>query len=119
MVRNASVILAAIGLSCIVPFDRPAARAEHMVVVPTTEGKDCIDLDSRWGVGVILAWRQTICGSDQEPVWVQTDCSQDFASKGYWLATSPDGKDFSRKTRYDADQFASSIARFVCLSVAR
>ena len=103
----------------IIPAESPTTSAVHFVVVPTTEGKDCVDLDSRWGVGSLLAWRQTICDSTEDPVWVQTDCSQDFARNGYWLATSSDGKDFSRKTLYDVDQSASSIAQFVCFSVGR
>ncbi len=103
----------------IMPAESPRTDAIHFVVVPTTEGKDCVDLDSRWGVGALLAWRQTICGSTRQAVWVQTDCSQDFARNGYWMATSEDGRDFSRKTHYDVDQSGSSIAQFVCFSVGR
>jgi len=105
--------------AAVIPAESPAASAARFVVVPTTDGKDCVDLDSRWGVGSLLAWRQTICGSDAEPVWVQTDCSQDFARKGYWVATSEDGRNFSRKTQYDVDQSASSVAQFVCFTVGR
>ena len=106
------------GLS-IVPAESPQSSAVRFVVVPTTDGKDCVDLDSRWGVGSLLAWRQTVCGSDAEPVWVQTDCSQDFARNGYWVATSEDGHDFARKTQYSVDQSASSVAQFVCFTVGR
>ena len=102
-----------------VPAQASTATGARFVVVPTTDGKDCVDLNSRWGVGSLLAWRQTICGSNAEPVWVQTDCSQDFARKGYWVATSEDGRNFSRKTQYDVDQSASSVAQFVCFTVGR
>jgi hypothetical protein len=105
--------------STIVPLEQPLTSAKHLVAVPTTAGKDCVDLDSRWGVGAILSWKQSICGSNQAPVWVQTDCSQDFARNGYWMATSADGRDFTRRTRYDADQSGSSIAQFVCFTVGR
>ena len=110
---------AALLISGIVPLERPTAVAVRFVVVPTTQGQDCIDLDSRWGLGALLAWRQTICGSAQEPVWVQTDCSQDFARDGYWIATSEDGRDFSRKTKHNADENGSSIAQFACFTVGR
>jgi hypothetical protein len=113
------VSLVFVTVSGIVPVERSTLRAQHVVVVPTTQGRDCVDLDSRWGVGAILSWKQSICGSNEAPAWVQTDCSQDFARSGYWLATSTDGKDFSRKARYDVDQSASSIAQFVCFSVGR
>jgi hypothetical protein len=114
-----AIVCAALFWSSVIPLEQPAASAVRFVVVPTTEGKDCVDLDSRWGVGSLLAWRQTICGSAADPVWVQTDCSQDFARNGYWLATSEDGRNFTRKTRYDSDQSGSSIAQFVCFTVGR
>jgi len=110
---------AALLFSAVIPMEMPAADAVRFVVVPTTEGKDCVDLDSRWGLGSLLAWRQTICGSSAEPVWVQTDCSQDFARNGFWIATSADGQDFSRKSKYNADENGSSIAQFVCFTVGR
>ena len=116
MVRH--IHCAALLVASIIPFEQPSASAEHVVLVPTTAGKDCIDLDSRWGVGAILSWRQEICGSN-EFVWVQTDCSQDFGRNGYWMATSEDGRNFERKVKYDADQSGSSIAQFVCFSVGR
>lgn len=97
----------------------PGAIAKHVVSVPTTGGKDCVDLDSRWGVGAILSWEQSICGSGEGAVWVQTDCSQEFGRDGYWMATSSDGRNFNRKIKYGADQSGSSIARFVCFSVGR
>ena len=118
MTRLLLAVGLAIGLAAI-PAEMPEAFAARFVVVPTTDGKDCVDLDSRWGVGSLLAWRQTICGSTAEPVWVQTDCSQDFARKGYWVATSEDGRNFSRKMQYDVDQSASSVAQFVCFTVGR
>ena len=105
--------------SSIVPLEQPAVSAEHFVVVPTTAGKDCVDLDSRWGVGAILSWKQSLCGSNQAAVWVQTDCSQDFGRDGYWMATSEDGKSFTRKRKYNGDQSGSSIAQFVCFTVGR
>jgi hypothetical protein len=111
-----AIVLAAL---TIVPAESPRTAAIHFVVVPTTQGKDCVDLDSRWGVGAILTWRQSICGSTEAAVWVQTDCSQDFARNGYWMATSEDGRDFGRKTPYDVDQSGSSIAQFVCFTVGR
>ena len=114
-----TVFCAVLILSSIVPLERPLSSAEHFVVVPTTAGKDCVDLDSRWGVGAILSWKQNICGSNEPAVWVQTDCSQDFARNGYWMATSEDGRNFTRKTKYDADQSGSSIAQFVCFSIGR
>jgi hypothetical protein len=113
------LVCAALVLSTIVPLEQPVSSAEHFVAVPTTAGKDCVDLDSRWGVGAILAWRQSICGSNSAAVWVQTDCSQDFARNGYWMATSGDGRNFTRKKQYGADQSGSSIAQFVCFSVGR
>lgn len=103
----------------VVPAEAPKGTATRFVVVPTTQGEDCIDLDSRWGVGAILSWKQTICGSSAEPVWVQTDCSQDFARDGFWMATSADGRDFSRKTRHAAAENGSSIAQFACFTVGR
>jgi hypothetical protein len=112
------ILCASLLLASIIPLEQPSLNAEHVVLVPTTAGKDCVDLDSRWGVGAILAWKQEICGTN-EFVWVQTDCSQDFASNGYWMATSDDGRNFARKTKYDADQRGSSIAQFVCFSVGR
>jgi hypothetical protein len=99
--------------------EQSVSSAEHFVVVPTSAGKDCVDLDSRWGVGAILSWRQSICGSNDAAVWVQTDCSQDFARNGYWMATSEDGRNFTRKAQYTADQSGSSIAQFVCFTVGR
>ena len=79
---------------CFIPAESPRTSAVRFVVVPTTDGTDCVDMDSRWGVGSLLAWRQALCGSE-EAVWVQTDCSQDFARNGYWIATSEDGRDFA------------------------
>ena len=111
-------LAALIGLS-IVPTEQPGVASVRFVMVPTTDGQDCIDLDSRWGVGTVLAWRQTICGSAQEPVWVQTDCAQDFGSRIFWMATSEDGRNFNRKRIYDPGQSGSDIAKFVCLSVGR
>ena len=105
--------------SSLLPLEQPTALSERLVVVPTREGKDCVDLDSRWGVGALLAWRQTICGSGQEPVWVQTDCSQDFSNDGFWIAMSEDGMNFDRKAKYNGDQVASTVAQFVCFSVGR
>ncbi|MFL6730737.1 MAG: hypothetical protein ACJ8EH_01040 [Sphingomicrobium sp.] len=110
---------AALLFASVVPIEMPMASAVRFVVVPTTQGGDCVDLDSRWGLGSLLAWRQTICGSTQDPVWVQTDCSQDFARDGYWIATSTDGRDFTRKAKYNADEYGSSIAQFVCFTVGR
>ena len=110
---------AILAFSSLVPLERPSSSAEHFVAVPTTAGKDCVDLDSRWGVGAILSWRQSICGSNNAAVWVQTDCSQDFARNGYWMATSADGRNFTRKKQYEAGQSGSSIAQFVCFSVGR
>jgi hypothetical protein len=109
---------AALSLSALVPLERPAASAERFVVVPATQGRDCVDLDSRWGVGAILSWKQKICTSNQVPVWVQTDCSQDFGGNGYWMATSADGLRFSHKA-YKADEMGSNIAKWVCLTVGR
>jgi len=111
--------LAALLFSSVVPMERPSTVAEHFAVVPSSDGKDCVDLDSRWGVGALLAWRQAICDSGEEPVWVQTDCSQDFGSDGYWMATSDDGKNFDRKIKYNADEVGSSIAQYVCFTVGR
>ena len=113
------VLAFALSLSSAVPLELPAAAAVRFVTVPTTHGQDCVDLDSRWGVGAILAWRQTICGSAVDPVWAQTDCSQDFGRDGYWIATSEDGRDFTRKKMYEADASGSSIAQFVCFTVGR
>jgi len=117
MIRGIGIAIL-LGLA-LIPAEQPTASAVHFVVVPTTGGKDCVDLDSRWGLGSLLAWRQTVCGSGADPVWIQTDCSQDFARNGYWMATSSDGRDFSRKNRYDVDQSGSSIAQFVCYTVGR
>ena len=103
----------------VIPAEMPAAQAVRFVVVPTTDGHDCVDLDSRWGVGALLAWKQSICGSPQNAVWVQTDCSQNFGRNGFWMATSGDGRNFARKAKYEADQSASSIAQFVCFTVGR
>jgi len=118
-VMSRVVFCAVLILSSVVPLERSQSAAEHFVVVPTTAGKDCVDLDSRWGVGAILSWKQSICGSNDAAIWVQTDCSQDFARNGYWMATSADGRNFTRKTKYDADQSGSSIAQFVCFSIGR
>src|SRR5580765_2097437 len=104
---RARLFCAALLWSTIAPMEFSAASAERLVTVPHTRGKDCVDLDSRWGVGAILAWKQTICGSDGPAVWVQTDCSQNFARNGFWLAASPDGRSFTRKKKYGADTNAS------------
>ena len=117
MVRGLG-LAALLGLS-IVPAEQPSASAVRFVMVPATDGQDCIDLDSRWSVGTVLAWRQIICGSPDEPVWVQTDCAQDFGSRIFWMATSADGRNFTRKKIYDPGQSGSDIAKFVCLSVGR
>jgi hypothetical protein len=111
-------LTALLGLT-LIPAEVPQAQAVRFVVVPTTDGMDCVDLDSRWSVGTLLAWRQTICGSRQQPVWVQTDCAQDFHRNGYWMATSDDGRNFARKATYQAEQSGSNIAKFICLSVGR
>ena len=118
MFRGGIGLLALLALS-LIPAERPDTSATRFVKVPTTDGQDCVDLDSRWGVGTVLSWRQTICGSGDEPVWVQTDCAQDFGSRIFWIATSEDGRNFSRKTLYDPGQTGSDIAKFVCLSVGR
>jgi hypothetical protein len=117
MVRGLG-LAALIGLAFL-PAEQPTANAVRFVAVPATDGQDCVDLDSRWGVGTVLAWRQTICGSREEPVWVQTDCAQDFGGRIFWMATSEDGRNFNRKTIYDPGQSGSVIAKFVCLSVGR
>jgi len=110
---------AALLLSTIIPLENSAVSAELFVVVPDGSRKNCVDLDSRWHVGTILAWRQYTCGSEGEPIWLQTDCAQDFTRDGYWMATSEDGKNFSRKKTYKADETGSSVALFVCTSPSR
>jgi len=61
MVRGLG-LAALIGLAFL-PAEQPTANAVRFVAVPATDGQDCVDLDSRWGVGTVLAWRQTFCGS--------------------------------------------------------
>lgn len=106
-------------LSGIIPLEVPAASAELFVVVPDGTRKNCVDFDSRWHVGTVLAWRQYTCGTQVEPIWVQTDCAQDFTRDGYWMATSTDGKAFNRKKTYRADETGSSVALFVCTAPSR
>ena len=112
-------VSAAMLLSSVIPLETAALSAELFVVVPDGGRKNCVDLDSRWHVGTVLSWRQYTCGTQEEPVWVQTDCSQDFTRDGYWMATSADGKDFSRKKAYHADETGSSVALFVCTAPQR
>ena len=106
-------------LSSVIPLETPALSAELFVVVPDGGRKNCVDLDSRWHVGTILSWRQYTCGTHEEPVWVQTDCAQDFTRDGYWMATSVDGTNFSRKKTYQADETGSSVALFICTAPSR
>lgn len=113
------VACAVLLISSVIPLETAALAAEYFVVVPDGGRKNCVDLDSRWRVGSIMAWRQYTCGSDEEPVWVQTDCAQDFTRDGYWMATSVDGKSFSRKKNYGADMTGSSVALFVCTAKPR
>ena len=114
-----ALLCAALLCWAFVPLEFLAASPGRLVAVPDSDGKDCVDLDSRWGVGAILAWKQTICGSRGPAIWVQTDCSQNFAQDGFWLATSRDGRNFARKKKYDADSNGSGSAQFVCFTVGR
>ncbi len=50
-------------LSGVIPLETPALSAELFVVVPDGGRKNCVDLDSRWHVGTIIAWRQYTCGT--------------------------------------------------------